>query len=144
MIALRKNLADRIRSVEDLSSPGVSIAVANKDMAAIGRVADAIIEQLPQADNIRKNIVVKASTVNELLELLTSGEVDAAIVWEDMLTWPSAEGLASLAIAEEFNQVKEIWMIDLVFSENPGQSAELFEFIAGPGRRIFHKHGFTE
>ncbi len=133
-----------IRSYSDLSKPGIKIAVGNKNMAAIGRVADKIVNDSEREIEFEKNISITASTVNELLDLVLKGEADAALIWADMLQWQKSKGLIQIAIPLAINKVKEIHVAELARTSDQ-QSAALFaDFVASEGKAIFIKHGFGE
>lgn len=136
-------LSDKPLSVyADLLQPGVRIAVANEQMAAIGRVATAIIANTPEGEQFSNNIVITASTVNELMQLLKEGRVDAAMIWTDMLYWEGGEVMKRIDIPEAINQAKEIRVATLSTTELPIEAKLLTAYIANEGSEIFIKHGF--
>lgn len=111
-------------------------------MCAIGRVGEAILKDSEPEKNFRSNIVVKGSTVNELLNLVRDEEVDAALAWDDMRKWDSAKKLGHIVIPAKMNKIKEIRVATLSTSTNPKQAARFAKFVATEGRSIFLKHGF--
>jgi len=131
-----------LRAYADLLANGVRIAVGNKDMCAIGRVAENIIHDSDPRDSFQRNIVITGSTVNELLHLVVHQEVDAALIWSDMLQWPEAKGLQAITIPDAINKPKEIQVAVLTTSIDPKRAARFADFVAGKGRAIFIKHGF--
>jgi molybdate transport system substrate-binding protein len=134
--------AGNLRTYADLLAPGVRIAVGNKDMAAIGRIVEAMLKDTTPEQNFRHNIVITASTVNELLELVVDGEVDAALVWSDMLRWKAAKALALVEIPAVLNKPKEIRVCVLSTSLAPDRATRFADYVAGEGQKIFEKHGF--
>ncbi len=142
VFAIRYDQSERIQTYADLLKPGVKITVGNKNMAAIGKVAEAIMKNCDETNNFRPNIVVTGTTVNELLQMVNSGEVDAALVWLDMLTWKQAKDLAIITIPDEINEKKEIWVSQLQSSKNPSLAKKFADFTAGKGQKIFTEHGF--
>lgn len=133
-----------VESFEDLSRPGVRIAVGNKDMCAIGRVADTILNDPDIQIELAKNVTLTCSTVNELLELVIRKEVDASLVWADMMKWPESGELKMVEIPSAVNQIKEIHAAVLTTTADR-KSADMFaDFMAVDGRAIFRKHGFGE
>lgn len=133
-----------IKTYSDLLNPGVKIAMGNKDMAAIGKVGEAILKDAKPENNFRSNIVVTGSTVNELLNLVVDEEVDAALTWNDMLKWNEAKELGHIVIPTKMNKIKEIWVATLSTSSNHKQAKHFANFVATEGRSIFLKHGFGE
>ena len=134
----------QLKDYHDLLKPGVHIAVCNKDMAALGRINDAILKNLPPEESYQKNIYVTGSTVNEVLQLLINEEVDAAMVWTDMLKWEQSRDLQLVKIPAHLNKTKEIMAAVLSTSENPEQSRRFLEFASSRGREIFVEHGFGQ
>ncbi|MEN8169992.1 MAG: molybdate ABC transporter substrate-binding protein [Pseudomonadota bacterium] len=142
IFAVRANTAKSLHSYPDLLKPGVQIAVGNKDMCAIGRIAEAILSSSALQETFRPNIVITGSTVNELLQLVVDGEVDAALLWTDMLQWPEAKGLIPIALPDDVNKPKEIRVTVLSTSTSPNQAMRFADFVATEGQDIFTKHGF--
>lgn len=140
--AVRADNPKNLLSFTDLMQTGIKIAVGNKDMCAIGRVAEDIATNSGQQNLFRQNIVVTGSTVNELLLLVANAEVDTALVWTDMLKWPEAEGLQLITIPDAINTPKEIRVAILSTSTNPEQAALFANFMTTEGKKIFAKHGF--
>jgi len=142
--AVRIDNPKGIRSFDDLLRPGIEIAVGNKDMCAIGRVADKIITGSSKDVEFAKNITITGSTVNELLDLVVQKEVDASLVWADMLKWPESSELKMIEMPSDINMIKEIHIAVLTTTTNR-KNAELFtDFVATEGRTLFIKHGFGE
>ncbi len=113
-------------------------------MCAIGMVGEAILKDSEPESNFSSNIVVKGSTVNELLNMVVDEEVDAALVWNDMLKWDAAKELGHIFIPAKMNKIKEIRVTTLFTSSNPKQAKHFADFVATEGRTIFLKHGFGE
>jgi len=139
---VRADNPKNLQTFADLLADGVKLAVGNKDMCAIGRVAEKIIAASDQQAAFRKNIVITGSTVNELLQLVNDREVDAALAWTDMLKWPGAAGLRGVAIPEAINSPKEIRVTVLAFSTDAQRAALFADFLTTEGKAIFTRHGF--
>lgn len=131
-----------LHSYTDLLRPGIRIAVGNPNMCAIGRISENILSSTTATESYQHNIVITASTVNELLQLLLDGEVDAALVWRDMLRWEQAKTLTVIAIPEAISQPKEIRVGVLTTASQPMLASRFAEFLADKGKDIFLKHGF--
>ena len=133
-----------LKSFDELSKPGVKIAVGNKNMCACGKVTENIFTKSGKGVEFKKNIIITASTVNEMLDLVVQGEVDAALIWADMMKWKTAKDLKIIEIPPAFNQINEIH-VSLLRTTTDRESAALFvDFVATEGISIFKKHGFGE
>lgn len=144
VFAVRSDSPLHLRAYSDLLAPGVRIAVGNKDMNAIGKLVEAILKDADPSLSFRDNIAITASTVNELLQMVADGQVDAAVVWSDMLNWESAKGLVAIEIPPAINKSKEIWVCTLTTSAVPARARHFADYVAGEGRGYFVKHGFTK
>ena len=140
--AVRENISKKLTTYSDLLVPGVRIAVGNKDMCAIGRIGETILSASTLQQSFRPNIVITGSTVNELLQLVVDGEVDAALIWSDMLRWPEARELIPIALPDDINKPKEIRVAVLSTTTSPDRAIRFADFVATEGREIFAKHGF--
>jgi molybdate transport system substrate-binding protein len=141
--AINPTKQEILKTYADLAKPGLRIAVGNAKMSAIGRVTDAILADSEQM--FRNNIIIKASTVNELLQLVSDGEVDAALIWKDMLMWAKAKQLVEIEIPRSVNKPQEIEVAILSTSRQEKLSERFLDFAASAeARAIFVKHGFGE
>jgi len=85
-IIVQKGNPKGITSLEDLSKPDIKVALGNADQCAIGLISKEILDREGLYDVIRENnLEVETATVNELLIYVSTGIVDAAIIWEDMV-----------------------------------------------------------
>lgn len=142
--AVRHDNTKDIQSYKDLSRPGIKIAVGNKDMCAAGTVAEKIMTGSSKDVEFAKNVAITCSTVNELIDLVVQKEVDASLVWTDMLKWPEARELKRIEIPHDINKIQEITVAVLTTTADR-KNADLFaDFVAEEGRRIFAEHGFGE
>lgn len=144
IICVQKDNPKGIHTVNDLARPGIRLTVGNVDMCTIGKVSDSIIAKSKLKEDITKNIVIRSAIVNELLNLMIKKEVNAAIIWKDMLHWPEAKNLTGIEITADMNEIKEVHVAVLKMSEDK-KDAQLFaDFVASEGKAIFKKHGFGE
>ena len=144
IIAVHKNNPKKIQSFDDLAKPGVRLTIGNANMCAIGRTADEIMAKCEQKEGLTNNVVIRSATVNELLNLLIKKEVDAAIIWKEMLRWPGSKNLKGIEIASDLNQIEEIRVAVLTMTEDK-KTAQLFaDFVTSEGKAIFNKRGFGE
>jgi molybdate transport system substrate-binding protein len=144
VFAIAPGKIDQLRRFEDLLQPGVRIAAGNGQMAAIGRVADSLLEQLPDEPGLAGNIRVRASTVNELIELVASNQVDAALIWRDMLYWPQGRELGQVVLPPQFKLAKQVPVTLLSTSAAPAAAEDFYAFIQAKGEEIFSRHGFAQ
>jgi len=130
-----------ISCIEDLANEGVELVWGDPDVAAIGRLADQIIENNGIYDAVWENIIATAPTMNELIVYIAMGQADASINWGDVVY--ENEDIEIIDIPKEQNLIKIIPIGTLTFSEEP-EAAELFvDFCASDeAKTVFENHGF--
>ncbi|BDC36085.1 molybdate ABC transporter substrate-binding protein [Candidatus Methanoliparum sp. LAM-1] len=131
-----------ITSLEDLSKPGVKVALGNKDRCAIGRVSKEILEREGLYDIIRENnLEVETATVNELLVYIPTGVVDAAIVWKETLV--DDDKIEVIEIDPAKNIIETIPASVTRCTENLDTAKEFLNFITSEeGLKIWREKGF--
>lgn len=144
IFAIRKDNSKNIQTFDDLSRDDVRIAVGNKDMCSIGMTTDKIISRAGERAGFANNIVITASTVVELLNLVIHDEVDTSLIWKDQLQKPEAQGLKAIHIPGEKNIVSDIPVAVLTTSQDMASARLFADYVANEGKAIFIKNGFVE
>jgi len=101
LVVSKKNTT--IHSLDDLTKPGVRISVANPS-AAIGKLTREVLKKHHRLKEIEKNITVTKPTVNNIIEDVALGSVDATIAWD--------------SVANKYPKLKTISVP--IFDQNPG------------------------
>lgn len=145
VLAVAEKEGVAIGCLEDLSRPGVRVGLGDPDACAIGGIADRILECSGLSEPVAANLRVRTPTVNQLLLYLAMGQIDAAIVWEDMVRLPEAGGeLRAIAIPPEKNVVSAIAASRGSRSAQPERADAFIRFLSSPGaREVWLKWGFT-
>ncbi len=143
VVALARDNPARIGSFEDLARPGVRLAVGNAGMCVLGRVAGKIFSGSDIGKRIEKNVLMRAPDSLELMRLLSEGEVDAAVIWKDMLLWPGARGLFAIEIPGGLDLAEDVQVAVLATSSDEALARAFADFVAREGRRVFMMRGFS-
>ena len=143
-VVVRADNTKGIFSFQDLTRQGISLAIGNKEICALGEATEELLERTGNLPDFLKNVIFHGSTANELLDLVVQGEVDAAITYAHLLALPKSKELRRIDIPASFIQPLKIPLGVLRVSENR-RIADLFcTFVDTEGREIFKKHGFGE
>lgn len=141
VIVVAKGNPRGIHSLEDLKREGVRLSVAEPS-AAIGEFVRKVLQESGDWEGIETSIVVTKPTVNNVVEDVAGGAVDAGLAWD--------------AVAAQFSEVELVRVP--VFQRNPrqaaagvwrgGQREEALRFLhyltaEGKGRAVFQQMGFT-
>ncbi|MBP2134549.1 molybdate transport system substrate-binding protein [Methanomicrobium sp. W14] len=141
-IATPKGNPKNIKSLDDLTNPGVNISMGDPKSMALGTVAENIFNKSGILDKVMKNVVVERATVNEIVTDVTLGNVDAGIIWADLYN-PDKMDLIEIPVDQ--NVIGVIPIGTLTFSENPKEAREFIEYVASDkgGMPVLKKYGFV-
>ncbi|MEN8257396.1 MAG: molybdate ABC transporter substrate-binding protein [Thermodesulfobacteriota bacterium] len=142
VIAISSKNPLKLESLADLAKDKLRLGIAHKEMAALGRTSEEIFAASPHGKKIMSNVIIKAQNVTVLLAHLVNDELDAAIIWSDMLLWPESQGVTFFAIPPQFNKIKKIHAGLLRQSTNPKAASLFVDFMSQQGPAVFQKHGF--
>jgi len=143
VIVVPKGNPANITCPDDLTNPGVRVALGDPGACAIGRLADKILEKNEIADAVLDHTVVYGTTVNALILYVSGGDVDAAITWGETALIAPNETMVIEIPAEE-NIIQTIPIGTLTFSENKESAEEFVFFVTSDyGKAVYEKHGFT-
>jgi len=144
VIIVKKGNPKNISSLEDLTKPGVKVAIGEPSGPAIGKATAKILEKNNLTDEVEKNVVVKTTTVNQLLTYLVTGQCDVTIIWEDMTTWEEGKGkIEVIEIPADENIESTVPVGITSFTKDKDAALKFQEFIISEeGKKIWEKWGF--
>jgi len=133
-----------IRGLYDLTKPGVRVAIGDPKAAAIGRVAKKLLTKNGTWKQTVPNIKVYAPTVNQLLIYVSLKQIDAAIIWKDLVSWAEANGkLEVIEIEKQRNLIKTIPTAVCTSASDQIMATKLNTYISSKaGMKIWKKWGF--
>lgn len=142
VIMVRKGNPKEIKSLADMTKPGVRIAAADEKSAAIGRLLPRILKLNGIAlDDWRKNVVMNSTTVNELAMAVKLGSVDAAVVWNAVAA-NYRDDCETISMPKNISP--EVGAAVLSFSGNKKAAADFLEFMCSKqGTDILRKNGYA-
>lgn len=140
VIAVQKGNPLNITSVEDLTRPGVKIALGGINETAIGKAGDKLFVAHGIKDAVEENVVLRAPTINELVVAMNMGTADATLITIDKTNSDTMEAI-QLPLEDNMALIIPIGMT--TFTENPDLAEEYIDFVSSEeGKAIFAKHGF--
>jgi molybdate transport system substrate-binding protein len=139
VFALSARGTTKIKKFSDLAGAGVKIALGNPGTMALGRSYDIIKESLdPElVEAIKRNTVVEAINVSQVMNYLQRGIVDAGISFD---TTANAHKLHYLEFPASSGRPETVPLIRLNFSRS-GSAAEFEQFLFD-NIFIFTRFGF--
>jgi len=144
LIAVPKDNPANVKGFMDLVRSGVRVAIGDPKAPAIGRVARKMLKKAGVWEQATKNITVYAPTVNQLLIYVALKQVDAAIIWGDLVTWAEGKGkLEVVPIEKQYNIIKTIPTAVCTKATHKDLAYKFNEYIASDeGLSIWTKWGF--
>ena len=144
VIIVAKGNPKNISSLKDLAKPGVKVAIGEANGPAIGKTTAKILDKNNLTDGVEKNVVVKSTTVNQLLTYLITGQCDATIIWQDMTVWEEGNGkIEVIEIPPDQNIESTVPVAITSFAKDSDAASKFLEFISSDeGKNIWKKWGF--
>jgi molybdate transport system substrate-binding protein len=141
VLAVKKGVATNIQSLHDLVASGLSVAQANPDAAAIGKL---MRDALSKADweALRAKTSVFKGTVTEVANDVKLGAVGATFIWDGMaVQYPDLQ----IVHLREIDQVKaRVAAAVLNYSRQPTAALRFARFLSAQdkGLREFQRYGY--
>jgi molybdate transport system substrate-binding protein len=144
MIAVPQGNPAGITGLEDLARPGVKVALGDPKGPAIGRVSKKLLAKNKLSARVDANVTVFAPTVNQLLIYVALEQVDAAIIWGDLVTWAEGQGkVETVRIRPEKNIIMTIPTALTVQGRDNPLARAFNELMGSPeGMAVWKKWGF--
>jgi ABC-type molybdate transport system substrate-binding protein len=152
VIAVRRDSAKEIESLEDLLREDVSVVLGNPDGPAIGQVTKEQLEKVPVEDGsfwsrlearVRENGVFKP-TVNDIAQDVKLGAMDAGIVWDSTVAMPKfQDDLKAIPAVELEGSPSMVTVCVLTASPRPTAALRFGRYITARDRGLptFDEYG---
>lgn len=130
-----------ITGVQDLARDDIKVGLGEPEGPAIGKSSQEILNKT----NVTVNPTVTTTTVNQLLTYMTSGEIDATIVWKAMTSWADNQGkFEVIEIPDNQNKISTIPIATTTFSEHPDAAKTFVDFVTDDpdAHALFEKWGY--
>ncbi|KAF5062665.1 Bacterial extracellular solute-binding protein [anaerobic digester metagenome] len=140
VIAVQKGNPKQITSLRDLARPGLRLALGDANATAIGKSGAKLFKRLNITDDVEKNVVTRAPTINELTVFMTLGMADAALLTQDQV---DPQKLDAVPIPASENEVLVVPVGSTTFTKNTADTDAFVAFLSSDeGKAIFARHGF--
>lgn len=142
-ICVQEGNPKKIKSLEDLARPGITVGLAKAKAVCLGDVSDEILRNAGLEQQVKANVVNYAQSCELTQQMVQLGEVDAIIGWDSFESWaPDKIDLVKLPV--KLIRVRNIPAAVSVYSKQQ-QAAKLFiNFLtSNAGKKIFSKHGYA-
>jgi molybdate transport system substrate-binding protein len=155
VIVVPKGNPKGIKRLEDLAQPGLRVGVGDQRYSTAGIMFKNMMERLPQADAIQKNVVAETKGHQERCTDVALGALDAALVWNpvarvnrdklDTIEIPQdyADAVTSATYKKSDLRNVKVTIGVIGYSRNKERARRFFEFATTEGKDVFCDCGFA-
>ncbi|WP_292657491.1 molybdate ABC transporter substrate-binding protein [Nitratifractor sp.] len=145
-ITVAKGNPKGIHSLEDLTRPGIRVAIANPDGVCLGTYAVEILEKNftpEQKKAFRKNLINYTASCAKTATAVSLHQVDAVIGWRVFGHWDPRRIETVPIKASRLVRIGYIPIAVSRFSRHPELAKRFIDFLLSPeGRKIFAKYHY--
>ena len=145
-INVQKGNPHNIRTLKDLTKPGLRVAIANPDGVCVGAYAVEIIEKEfspAEKATFKKNLVNYTGSCEKTATAISLKQADAVIGWRVFQYW-DPERIETIALPRE--QIPRVGYIPIAiskFTQDRAAAQSFIDFLTGPdGQEIFAKYHY--
>jgi molybdate transport system substrate-binding protein len=129
-----------IRTLEDLTRPGLRIGIARPDSVCVGLYAAEVLERAGLVERVRLNIVTHAESCEKTAQLVALGTVDAVMGWEVFHHWQPDKIETVFLSPDQVARIGYIPIAASVFSKQRPLAQKFIDFLVGEeGQAVFRK-----
>jgi molybdate transport system substrate-binding protein len=144
ILAVQKGNPKALASVEDLTRPGLKVALTNPEYSTCGELVYALLEKKGIKNAVMKNVENRLTKQHsDLGNLLKTETVDAVIMWNGV-AHTFRDSLEVVRTPYEYDQEIRVHIIGLSYTEKPGLLEKFIEFARGRGPEIFAEYGYVK
>jgi molybdenum ABC transporter molybdate-binding protein len=142
VLAVAAGNPKKIASLDDLLRPGVRLALADPDVAAVGKVTRDAFRKLGRWDEIKDHASVTKPTVTDVANAIQLGSVDAGFVWD--VTLRLVPGLEAVPLPQLAGMSSGVSVAVVAGCRQPAAALRFARFLAARDQGLpgFEKYGF--
>jgi molybdate transport system substrate-binding protein len=145
-INVQKGNPKDIKTLKDLTRPGVRVAIANPENVCVGIYAVEIIEKVFSVEDktaFRKNLVNYTESCEKTANVISLKAVDVVIGWSVFEHWDPVRIKTIPLKAEEVMRVGYIPIAITKYTQNRLLAQQFINFLLSPeGKGIFRKYNY--
>jgi molybdate transport system substrate-binding protein len=145
-INVQKDNPRNIRTLSDLTRPGIRVAIANPDGVCVGAYAVEIIEKAftpAEKSAFRKNLVNYAESCEKTATAISLKMADAVIGWSVFGDWDPSRIQTVPLPKDQIVRIGYIPIAVSTFTRNRAAAQRFIDFICGPeGQAVYARHKY--
>ncbi len=141
VLMVPKGNPGNVREVKDMARDGVRVAIGHPEALAVGPVTRRIMERVGIWEAVQKNVIMQAGCIPELANAVAMKAADTGILW-DACVYQVQHHVEALPIDADDNEVAEVLIATLKFSEHPAEARDFTHYVASDAAKaIFAQYG---
>jgi molybdate transport system substrate-binding protein len=144
VLAVQKDNPKELRSIQELTQPGLKVALTDPQYSTCGEMVFALLEKKGIKEAVMKNVENRLTKGHSNLgNLLKTQTVDAVIMWNGV-AHTFRESLEVVKTPYEYDEENRVHIIGLSYSEEPELLKQFIEFARTKGPGIFAEYGYVK
>jgi molybdate transport system substrate-binding protein len=144
VLVVQKGNPKGIKSLADLTAPGLTVALSNPEYSTCGEMVRALLKKKGIYDPVMKNVGTRLTKGHSNLgNFLKTRTVDATIMWNGVAD-TFKEHLDLIKTPYEYDAEIKVYVIGLNYSGQPEAVRKFMVFVRENGPRIFAGHGYVK
>ena len=144
VLAVQKGNPKGLAGIQDLTQPGLKVALSNPEYSTCGEMVFALLEKKGIKEAVLKNVGNRLTKGHSTLgNFLKTQTVDAVIMWNGV-AHTFRESLEVVKTPYEYDEEIRVHIIGLSYSKEPEALGQLINFARTKGPEIFAEYGYVK
>ncbi|MHC4242595.1 MAG: substrate-binding domain-containing protein [Planctomycetota bacterium] len=144
VLAVQKGNPKGLKSIEDLTQPGLKVALTDPQYSTCGEMVYALLEKKSIKEAVLKNVGNRLTKGHSNLgNFLKTQAVDAVIMWNGV-AHTFRENLEIVKTPYEYDEEIRVHIIGLSYSKEPEALRQFIDFARAKGPEIFAEYGYIK
>jgi len=144
VLAVQKGNPQGIISIEDLTRPGLKVALSNPEYSTCGEMVFALLDKKSIKDAVMKNVENRLTKGHSNIgNFLKTQAIDAGIMWNGV-AHTFADSLEVVKTPYEYEQEIRVHIMGLSYTKQPEALRQFMEFARKRGPAIFTEYGYVK
>jgi molybdate transport system substrate-binding protein len=144
VLAVQKGNPKGISSIQDLTRPGLKVALSNPEYSTCGEMVFALLEKKGIKEAVMKNVENRLTKGHsDLGTFLKTKTVDAVIMWNGV-AYIFRDSVEVVPTPYEYDEEIRVHIMGLNYSSKPESLRKFLEFAKSRGKAVFARHGYVK
>jgi molybdate transport system substrate-binding protein len=144
VLAVQKGNPKGLKALEDLTQPGLRVALSNPQYSTCGEMVLRLIEKKGIKDAVMQNVENRLTKGHANLgTFLKTQAVDAVVMWNGVAN-TFKDSLDVVPTPYEYDTEIRVHVIGLKYSKHSDLVEKFVEFARTEGKSVFARHGYTK